>query len=163
MDDAMSAFSKLMGDVGSAYSAESSDDDTDFAGAATSTSESSQEERLRRWSRKPKKEKKEKRAKREKKKKKEKSRRELRSKERRSKSRGRDKDAPSYRDNPCPHCRKYKRFKQHPKVPFNKCLFNKRYKGYHPVHVCDMVGVPFKARSEFPSDLGGYASSSSSE
>ena len=41
----------------------------------------------------------------------------------------------------------------------SKCFYNKKYKGWHPSKVCKDMGLRFKHRSEFPSKLGGFASS----
>jgi hypothetical protein len=41
----------------------------------------------------------------------------------------------------------------------SKCFYNKWYKGWRPSKVCKEMGLRFKHRSEFPSELGRFASS----
>jgi hypothetical protein len=58
--------------------------------------------------------------------------------------------------NTCPHCKKYHRKKPHPVEP-EKCMWNKKYKGYRFKSICDELEVDFKPRIKFLADLGGYA------
>ena len=58
--------------------------------------------------------------------------------------------------NDCPHCKKHDRRKAHPHTPHDKCMWNKRYKGYRFNSVCDELKVIFKPRTKFSSALGGY-------
>lgn len=72
----------------------------------------------------------------------------------RSQSRGRTK-------NKCKHCKKYREFAaQH---DAERCFYNKKYKGWRPSKVCKELGIRFKHRSKFASDMGGYPSESESE
>ena len=58
--------------------------------------------------------------------------------------------------NTCPHCKKYHRKKPHCVEP-DKCMWNKKYKGYRFKSICDELEVDFKPRIKFSADLGGYA------
>ena len=58
--------------------------------------------------------------------------------------------------NTCPHCKKYHRRKSHHVEP-EKCMWNKKYKGYRFKSICDELEVEFKPRIKFTADLGGYA------
>ena len=58
--------------------------------------------------------------------------------------------------NTCPHCKKYHRKKPH-RVEPDKCMWNKKYKGYRFKSICDELEVDFKPRIKFSADLGGYA------
>ena len=58
--------------------------------------------------------------------------------------------------NTCPHCKKYHRKKPH-RVEPEKCMWNKKYKGYCFKSICDELEVDFKPRIKFSADLGGYA------
>jgi hypothetical protein len=58
--------------------------------------------------------------------------------------------------NTCPHCKKYHRKKSHCIKP-DKCMWNKKYKGYRFKSICDEFEVEFKPRITFMADLGGYA------
>ncbi len=58
--------------------------------------------------------------------------------------------------NTCPHCKKYHRKKSHCIKP-DKCMWNKKYKGYHFKSICSELEVDFKPRIKFTADLGGYA------
>ena len=58
--------------------------------------------------------------------------------------------------NTCPHCKKYHRKKPH-RVKPDKCMWNKKYKGYRFKSICDELEVDFKPRIKFLADLGGYA------
>ena len=65
-----------------------------------------------------------------------------------------DDDEP--KKNTCPHCKKYHRKKPHCVEP-DKCMWNKKYKGYRFKSICDQLEVDFKPRIKFSADLGGYA------
>jgi hypothetical protein len=41
----------------------------------------------------------------------------------------------------------------------NKCFYNKAYKGYIPLQVCGKIGMVYKKREKFPTELGGYSDS----
>ena len=56
----------------------------------------------------------------------------------------------------CPHCKKYHRKKPH-RVEPDKCMWNKKYKGYRFKSIFDELEVDFKPRIKFLADLGGYA------
>ncbi len=58
--------------------------------------------------------------------------------------------------NTCPHCKKFHRIKPHC-VSEDKCMWNKKYKGYQFKSICDKLEVAFKPRHKFRADLGGYA------
>jgi len=58
--------------------------------------------------------------------------------------------------NMCPHCKKYHRKKPH-RVEPDKCMWNKKYKGYRFKSICDELEADFKPRIKFSADLGGYA------
>jgi hypothetical protein len=58
--------------------------------------------------------------------------------------------------NTCPHCIKFQRIKPH-RVSEDKCMWNKKYKGYQFKSICDKLEVAFKPRHKFAADLGGYA------
>ncbi len=110
---------------------------TESAYGASSDSGSSEEQRKSR-ERKHKKPKKAKKAKARKQKKKEK-----------------DKDNEP-KKNTCPHCKKYHRKKPH-HVVLDKCMWNKKYKGYQFKSICDELEVAFKPCIKFLAELGGYA------
>jgi hypothetical protein len=57
--------------------------------------------------------------------------------------------------NTCPHFKKYHRKKPH-RVEPDKCMWNKKYKGYRFKSICDELEVDFKPRIKFSADLGGY-------
>ena len=76
-------------------------------------------------------------------------------KEKKKKKKRRDTDKDD-EVNDCPHCKKHDRRKAHPHIPHNKCMWNKRYKGYRFKSVCDELEVVFKSRAKFSSALGGY-------
>jgi len=58
--------------------------------------------------------------------------------------------------NTCPHCKKYHRKKSH-RIKPDKCMRNKKYKGYRFKLICDELEVEFKPCIKFTVDLGGYA------
>jgi hypothetical protein len=58
--------------------------------------------------------------------------------------------------NMCPHCKKYHCKKAHCIEP-DKCMWNKKYKGYRFKSICDELKIDFKQRINFLTDLGGYA------
>jgi hypothetical protein len=53
------------------------------------------------------------------------------------------------------HCKKYHRKKSHC-VELDKCMWNKKYKGYRFKLICNELKVDFKPRIKFMADLGGY-------
>ncbi len=59
--------------------------------------------------------------------------------------------------NMCPHCKKFHCKKPHQVEP-DKCMWNKKYKGYRFKSICDELKVAFKPRHKFAAKLGGYAS-----
>ncbi len=81
-------------------------------------------------------------------------------KTKKSKSRGKKKTENNKDDEPkkntCPHCKKYHRRKSH-RVEPDKCMWNKKYKGYCFKLICDELKVEFKPHIKFMADLGGYA------
>ena len=56
----------------------------------------------------------------------------------------------------CPHCKKYHRKKPHHVEP-DKCMRNKKYKGYRFKSIRDELKLDFKPRIKFLADLGVYA------
>jgi hypothetical protein len=58
--------------------------------------------------------------------------------------------------NMCPHCKKYHR-KKPLRVEPDKCMWNKKYKGYCFKSICNVLEVDFKPRIKFLADLGGFA------
>lgn len=120
------------------------DDDDDYGSAAAATSGSDSSTETRRDRKKKKKSKKDKRDK-------DRGRDRGRSSSRRGKS-----QSNRAKDNPCRHCRKHHRRRQHPNIPEDRCFWNKKYKGYRPRMVADELGVPFKPREKFTPELGGY-------
>jgi hypothetical protein len=63
-----------------------------------------------------------------------------------------------WKKNDCPHCKKFHRKKPH-KVEPEKCMWNKKYKGYRFKSICDELEVEFKPRHTFSAELGGYEDS----
>jgi hypothetical protein len=57
--------------------------------------------------------------------------------------------------NTCPHCKKYHCRKTHCVEP-DKCMWNKKYKGYQFKSICYELEVEFKPRIKFTADLGRY-------
>jgi hypothetical protein len=58
--------------------------------------------------------------------------------------------------NTCPHCKKFHCIKPR-RVAKDKCMWNKKYKGYQLKSICDKLEVAFKPCHKFAADLGGYA------
>jgi hypothetical protein len=89
-----------------------------------------------------------------------KSRKRENKKAKKSKSRGKKKKEEDKDDEPkkntCPHCKKYHRKKSH-RVEPDKCMWNKKYKGYCFKLICNELEVDFKPRIKFTAYLGGYA------
>ncbi len=56
----------------------------------------------------------------------------------------------------CPHCKKFHCTEPH-RVSEDKCMWNKKYKGYQFKSICDELEVAFKPCHKFTVDLGGYA------
>jgi hypothetical protein len=84
-------------------------------------------------------------------------------KARENKKKEKDKDdKPKKKKNTCPHCKKYHRKKPH-RVEPDKCMWNKKYKGYRFKSICDELEVEFKPRIKFLADLGGYAEKNDSD
>jgi hypothetical protein len=59
--------------------------------------------------------------------------------------------------NTCPHCKKFHRKKPHQVEP-DKCMWNKKYKGYRFKSIYNQLEVAFKPRHKFLAELGGYTS-----
>ncbi len=57
--------------------------------------------------------------------------------------------------NTCPHCKKFQCRKPH-RVDPDKCMWNKKYKGYHFKSICDKLKVAFKPCHKFTVELDGY-------
>jgi hypothetical protein len=64
--------------------------------------------------------------------------------------------------NTCPHCKKFQHRKPHHINP-DKCMWNKKYKGYHFKSTCNKLEVAFKPHHKFTAELGGYANKEDSE
>ena len=63
--------------------------------------------------------------------------------------------------NICKHCKEDQPHAgKHDK---DKCFYNKKYKGWHPSKICKEVGVKFKRRHEYSSEMGVFASSVSED
>ena len=81
-------------------------------------------------------------------------------KTKKSKPRGKKKKEKTKDDEPkkntCSHCKKYHRKKSH-RIEPDKCMWNKKYKGYRFKSICNELKVDFKPRIKFTADLGGYA------
>ncbi len=77
------------------------------------------------------------------------------SKSRKKKKKEKDKDKEP-KKNACPHCKKYHRKKSRCVEP-DKCMWNKKYKGYRFKSICNELNVAFKPHITFTADLGGYA------
>jgi hypothetical protein len=81
-------------------------------------------------------------------------------KAKKSKSCGKKKKEKAKDDEPkkntCLHCKKYHRKKSHC-VKLDKCMWNKKYKGYRFKSICNELKLDFKPRIKFTVDLGGYA------
>jgi hypothetical protein len=88
-----------------------------------------------------------------------KSRERKNKKAKKSRSSGKKKKEKAKDDEPkkdtCPHCKKYHRKKSHCVEP-DKCMWNKKYKGYRFKTICDELKVDFKPRIKFTADLVGY-------
>ena len=79
-------------------------------------------------------------------------------KEKRDKSRDRRKDGDkqvdkeAWRNNPCPHCKKWRRNRQHPHIPPSQCSWNKSFKGYRPDWICKEMEIKYRPLHHFWSD-----------
>ncbi len=76
------------------------------------------------------------------------------------KKKEKDKDK-KLKKNTCPHCKKYHR-KNSNCVKLDKCMWNKKYKGYRFKLICNELEVAFEPRITFTTDLGGYAANEDS-
>ncbi len=86
-----------------------------------------------------------------------------RNRDKRSKSCGKNEKKKKTKDsndssttNNCPHCKKFHRKKPHCVDP-EKCMWNKKYKGYCFKSICDELEIVFKPRHKFTAELGRYA------
>ncbi len=61
------------------------------------------------------------------------------------------------KNNMCPHCKKFHCKKPHQVKP-DKCMWNKKYKGYRFKPICNELEVAFKPCHKFLMELGGYTS-----
>jgi hypothetical protein len=68
-------------------------------------------------------------------------------KSRGNKKKEKDKDNKP-KKNTCPHCKKYNRKKSHHVEP-DKCMWNKKYKGYRFRSICNELEVEFKPHGRF--------------
>jgi hypothetical protein len=78
----------------------------------------------------------------------------------RSQSRGRSKLTKRRTKNKCRH---WKEDRPYTGKHADKCFYNKKYKGWRPSKICKELGVTFKRRHGFSSDMGGFVSSKSEE
>ncbi len=53
--------------------------------------------------------------------------------------------------NTCPHCKKFNCKKPH-QIELDKCMWNKKYKGYHFKSICNKLEVAFKPRHKFAAE-----------
>jgi hypothetical protein len=58
----------------------------------------------------------------------------------------------SWKTNPCPHCKKFKRRSRHPNKDNNECFWNKKYKGWRPKWVCEEMEMKYVPRHKFDAD-----------
>ena len=59
--------------------------------------------------------------------------------------------------NTWPHCKNFHCKKPHQVEP-DKCMWNRKYKGYCFKSICNKLKVAFKPRHKFSAKLGGFAS-----
>ena len=78
------------------------------------------------------------------------------------KKKEKDKDNDEPKKNTCLHCKKYHRKKPH-RVDPEKCMWNKKYKGYRFKSICDELEVDFKPCIKFAVDLCGYGEKEDSD
>ena len=91
-----------------------------------------------------------------------------RNKDKRSKSRSKqerkkkkdNKDMPA--KNTCPHCKKFQPRKPH-RIDPDKCMWNKKYKGYRFKSICNKLEVAFKPCHKFTAKQGKYTDKEDSE
>ena len=71
----------------------------------------------------------------------------------RSKSKDRGTKTPAtsdkWQNNPCKHCKKFKRRNQHPDYPTEQCFWNTKMLAWRPRWVCDEMEVKYKPRHTF--------------
>jgi hypothetical protein len=65
-----------------------------------------------------------------------------------------DKDK-ELKKNTCPHCKKFHCKKPHQVEP-DKCMWNKKYKGYCFKLICNKLKLAFNSCHKFSAELGGY-------
>jgi hypothetical protein len=72
----------------------------------------------------------------------------------RSSSRGRSTERATgkWQDNPCKHCKKFKRRYQHPEIDEKQCHWNSKKTGWRPAWICTEMGVPYSGRHNYDSD-----------
>ena len=81
----------------------------------------------------------------------------------RDRARSRSQQRGSHKNNPCKHCRRFRRHRQHPNIPEQDCFWNTKFKGFCQEWVCKEMGITYKPRIQFSSALGGYPDSSGSD
>ncbi len=69
----------------------------------------------------------------------------------------------SHKDNPCKHCRHFRRNRQHPNILEKDCFWNQKYMGFCQEWVCKEMGIPYKPQIHFAAALGRYPDSSRSD
>jgi hypothetical protein len=62
----------------------------------------------------------------------------------------------------CPYCKKIQCRKPYP-VDLEKCMWNKKYKGYQFKSICNKLEVAFKPRHLFTAEMGRYTKTEDSE
>ena len=81
----------------------------------------------------------------------------------RSRGSSKSRSTPTSINNDCPGCVEFKRRRRHPNVPNEKCFWNKKYKGFRPIWICDEMDIKYKGRHKFSEEMGGYRSDSDDE
>jgi hypothetical protein len=129
---------------------EDTDDEGTAAAADSDSEDSGTASRVSRKSAKEKEKEKEKKAKAAKAKKaKERGRAKDRgSKDRNDRSRSKGPE-PKWQDNPCPHCRQYKRRNKHPNVATKDCQWNDDFEGWRPRFICDEMELDYVPKYKF--------------
>ena len=78
-----------------------------------------------------------------------------------SKGHRRGRNESAKRKNKCPHYKKFGQKNPHPNIPFDKCRWNRKWKGYRNQYQCAEMELPYKPRWKFTPELGGFPRDSS--
>eukprot|EP00804_Cyclotella_cryptica_P021957 CCRYP_000902-RA/>CCRYP_000902-RA protein AED:0.67 eAED:0.68 QI:0/0/0/1/1/1/2/0/488 len=73
----------------------------------------------------------------------------------RDRARSRSQQRGSHKNNPCKHCRRFRRHRQHPNIPEQDCFWNTKFKGFRQEWVCKEMGITYKPASNSPLHLVG--------